>query len=704
MTDTNTREKPQSRRDAAAHRRRAASDFRGDIQGLRAIAVGAVVIYHLWPNALPGGFVGVDVFFVISGFLITGHLLRHPPRSMRDVFSFWARRIKRLLPASLLVLLAAAIGSYLWAPSSTWTETAQQIVASALYVENWQLASSSVDYLAAGDAPSPVQHFWSLSVEEQFYFVWPLLFAAVALLVRRGKQRLLWYFLLVSTVVVVFFAFSAWFTAVEPAAAYFITPTRMWELAAGGVVAAMARSGRFVNIPRTGLLAWVGLAMLLFSVFWINGTMPFPGTVALLPVVGTMLMIFAGDARRLSPSALLSARPMRFIGDISYAVYLWHWPLIVLAPGITGTLGWLDKVLILAASLLLGWLSTRFFEPIFRRGAFWKPIGRTFLAAAIAMAVVVASGVALGFAAERERVASEAAVQSAISGGVECFGAAALPTSVGGPGDCDITGAELLLDPIAAEDDKSDAYADGCWAWGDFSTRPSCTYGDGTKNIALVGNSHAGHWLAPLQELAKTRGWTITTFLLDRCNGTVTVPLDFDTSAKTAGCADYARYVEERTTSGEFDAVIVSERQSAAIKGKSFDDSEGELVESQKEMLQAWKSADVPALVIRDTPFPGAEEKVIPDCVAADLDDLTACDAPASAWEWMDPLATAAESFPDSAAVLDPTPWFCPDGQCHAVIGGVVVYFDGSHITSTYARTLTPYIARFLDERPALGI
>ncbi|MBL3687227.1 acyltransferase [Leucobacter zeae] len=683
---------------------RPASAFRGDIQGLRALAVGMVVVYHLWPTRLPGGFAGVDVFFVISGFLITGHLLRRVPERPRDLVEFWARRIRRLLPASLLVLLATIIGAFLLAPSSMWTTTAQQAVAAVFYVSNWQLATESVDYLAADTAASAVQHFWSLGVEEQFYLVWPVLFLLVGRLVaRRGGNRA-WFAVLVLTVVLASFCYGLWLTFAEPAAAYFVTPARIWELGVGGLVAIGAARGLHGRIPARGALAWLGLGLIVLSAFWLSPTMPFPGYAALLPVAGTALVLGCGSETRGSPARLLSSAPARFIGDHSYAIYLWHWPLIVLAPGISGTLGPLDRGLLLVATLALAWLTSTYVEPVFRSGAYWRPLSRTYVGALIAMLVVAGAGAGLWAHAEQVRGTAQARIAALAESGAPCVGAAALPTSAGGPGGCDITGDDLTLNPVAAQTDKSVAYDDRCWSSGDFAQRPTCTYGDGAIDVALVGNSHAGHWLGPLTDLAEARGWTITTFLIDRCNGTVTTPLAFDTEAKTAGCQEYAEYVRERTTGGEFDAVIVSQRQSVEVAGGTWETTERPMIDAQAEMLRAWDDAGLSVMVIRDTPYPGKQDVIVPDCVAAHLSDPTACDGTTEEWHWMDPLAEAADGFSASTAVLDPTEWICPEGTCRAVIGGMITYFDGSHLTDTYARTLAPSINRWLDEHPELRL
>ena len=216
--------------------------FRHDIQGLRAVAVVLVLAYHLWPAGVTGGFVGVDVFFVISGFLITAHLLEHPPTRSRDLLEFWGRRVRRLLPAAFLVLAATAIASRIFVPDTRWAANAGEIMASAFYVQNWVLAGNSVDYLAAADPPTPVQHYWSLSVEEQFYVVWPILILAIfwfAAKSRLGPLAVTRVAMLAVVGISLFVSIAA--TATEPASAYFITPTRVWELAAGGFVARVSR-------------------------------------------------------------------------------------------------------------------------------------------------------------------------------------------------------------------------------------------------------------------------------------------------------------------------------------------------------------------------------------------------------------------------------------------------------------------------------
>ena len=547
------------------------SGFRSDIQGLRALAVGIVLLYHLWPTTFDGGFVGVDIFFVISGFLITSHLIKKPPRSWGDIASFWARRIKRLLPASLLVLFVVGVATFLVAPQSIWADTGRQIVSAALYVVNWDFAISSVDYLAADNAPSPVQHFWSLSVEEQFYFVWPMIIGLAFLLgAKFGRSKRIVGF----TVLGIFlasFVFSAWYTFAEPAMAYFITPTRMWELASGGLIAVFVTFVRTERLPFSSLLGWIGLAGIVVGTFVIRSDMPFPGFVALVPVVSTALVILADSRGPRSVLPLLSLRPIRFLGDISYSVYLWHWPLIVLVPylsvkvGGSETLGFTSKIVIIIVSILAAWASTTWVENRFRKTAVLSGSAKAFGFAVIAMVIVSTLGVSQVTIANRIVEQNEDSLQSKLADPDSCLGAGILLPSAKDNPNCENMDS-LQMEPAAAKKDKSKAYADGCWASAPYASKPECTYGHGSKHIALVGNSHAGHWLPTLEKLADKNDWTITTFLASNCSIS-TLPQELSTPDETKGCQDYADWVVDRTTEGGFDAVITSERQSTPLQG-----------------------------------------------------------------------------------------------------------------------------------------
>ncbi|SDS78151.1 Peptidoglycan/LPS O-acetylase OafA/YrhL, contains acyltransferase and SGNH-hydrolase domains [Brevibacterium sandarakinum] len=672
------------------------SGFRKDIQGLRAIAVGIVVLYHLWPNRLPGGFIGVDVFLVISGYLITTHLISRPPRTISDVVDFWGRRIRRLLPASLLVLATTGVATFFFAPESIWADTGRQLLTSAFYVVNWEFASSSVDYLESNNAPSPVQHFWSLSVEEQFYFVWPVI---IGLAVAFGLALRRVHTVVASTVVLIFVAsliFSVWYTGVQPAAAYFITPTRMWELAAGGLVALFVTYLRPGRHRWSSVLAWVGVVGIILGSFFITPDMPFPGIIAMVPVASTMLIIVADCRGPRSPLPLLSLRPAQFLGNISYSVYLWHWPLIVLVPYVSDNLGRLDKALIIVVAVLLAWASTEMVEKRFRAGPWLRTRVRTFGLAAVGMVLVGGLGLSQMWASQAIIDEGTDTLQSALADPQICVGAEALdPAAAGKPGCSEAD--SLLMDPAAAETDKSNAYADGCWSNIPFDKRPTCTYGDGETQVALIGNSHAGHWLPALEKLAEKNDWTITTFLISRC--TVSTEFQsFDTNAKSQACRDYTDWTMEQTTSGKYDSIVTSERQSVPLRDQTWEETETNAPGGYTEPLKQWSDAGLDILVIRDTPFPGTAKKDIPDCVAANEDDLSQCEGTPESWYWMDPLAETAKSMErDNIAVIDPQAWVCPEGTCRPAIGGVITYFDDSHITATYAQTLAPLLGEAID-------
>lgn len=672
--------------------------FRLDIQGLRAIAVGLVVIYHFLPGSITGGFVGVDVFFVISGYLITSHLIKHPPRKPKEFGNFWLRRIKRLIPAAMLVLVTTVAAVRLLTPESFWRENTFQAIASAFYSQNWYLLATSVDYLAEDNAPTAVQHYWSLAVEEQFYLLWPLCIGALWWFAVKKKFVPTRFVLLgVSLLVVVSLAYSMYLTSVDPGVAYFSTFTRAWELALGAVVALVPapRKG-FSSSPLAAAIAWIGIAGVLGAGIAYDTATPFPGYQAALPVVGTALVIWVAASSRYSPTPLLASKPFEFIGDRSYSIYLWHWPIIVLLPFVSGTVGRLDLMAATVVTLVLSMLTKKYVEDAFRKTLDVSRLVTPLRFLVVSTATVALLAGAVATEAYYRGEADSVSLAAAAGGNVPCFGAKALSDLDGACGYDAST--ELTLSPALAKEDKSSAYSDGCWSSEPYGNKPTCSYGTGKTKVALVGNSHAGHWLPPLQKMADEKDWTITTFLVSRCNPT-DAKLKFDAEIKSEGCAEYGKWVLEQTSHGQFDLIITSERQSVAVAGYSNATTEEPARLGYESYLRKWGSANTPIVVIRDTPFPGATLKNIPDCVATASDANAECSGSPDKWQLMDPLAdAAAQGKHDNVVVVDPTRYFCQDDICPAVIGGVVVYFDASHITATYAETLTPFLSKDLDK------
>ncbi len=681
--------------------------LRGDIQGLRALAVTLVVLFHLWPNRLSGGYIGVDVFFVISGFLITSHLVSRPPRNLAGIGEFWARRIRRLLPASFLVLGVTAIASRLLAPETQWASTARDLRAATLYVLNWRLAENSVDYLAADDAPSPAQHFWSLSVEEQFYIGWPIIIAllvALAVTLKVSRRTILLTGMIAVTAAS--FAWSVHQANVSPASGYFVTTTRIWELGVGGILATAVglRGGRSAS-PRLGsgplraAIMVVAAAAICWAAYTYSGATPFPGWRAAIPVLGTVVLIGIGSAVRPTlPDRLLTLPPARFLGDISYSVYLWHWPMIVLLPYVSGgELGLLDKLTIIAATLVLSTLTKKYVEDRFRSpGAGWRaPTLRTVGLAAAGMAVLVAGmSVQLAEVDHREE-ASLSAVADALADGGPCVGANAMAPSR----DCPVTRTgKVVPDPSIAINDISDVYARDCRESPPYAGLRTCTYGDpnGKVDIAVVGNSHMIHWMPAIDRIAKASGWKVTTYLLSMCSPNHTRNV-WSSKETGDGCHAWGQRLLKAVDEHPYDLVVMSNSSGGRAEG----------ADNRAESIKLWTKGyeryigDIvksgsPVMVIRDTPFPKATDIVVPDCVAEHRDDLTKCSGARGTWLRDDPLADAAKQV-TGASVADLTDYLCTVKTCPGVIGGIIVYFDAYHLTATYSQSLAPYLATPLE-------
>jgi peptidoglycan/LPS O-acetylase OafA/YrhL len=337
--------------------------FRPEIEGLRAVAAILVATFHIWLGRVSGG---VDVFFVVSGFLITTGLLSQIDRHGTPQFAaFWGRLVNRLLPPALLVLLVVVVASVVLLPESRWKETIKEVAASAIYVENWLLATSSVDYLQQSKVAGPVQHFWALSTQGQFYLMWPLLFAAFAFVARRMKgdlRRLAAVGLF--SVFAISLAYSVWLTQRNQPVAYFVTTTRVWEFAVGGLLAIFIT--RIALPPYARLLAgWAGLALILSCGLVLQVSRVFPGYAALWPVLGGGLVVLAGtSASRFGVDRFLGSAPMIYLGGISYGVYLWHFPILEFYRTYTtpGPVALLPGACIIAASLVLAALTHRFVE------------------------------------------------------------------------------------------------------------------------------------------------------------------------------------------------------------------------------------------------------------------------------------------------------------------------------------------------------
>ncbi|HEY1134205.1 MAG TPA: acyltransferase family protein [Nocardioides sp.] len=672
-------------------------DLRPDIQGLRTVAVGSVLLYHLWPNRLTGGFVGVDVFFVISGFLIGAHLLKELESTGRiHLGRFWARRAKRLLPASLLVLLVVTVAAHVIMPLSERADVLGEVVGSAFYVQNWVLANEAVDYLAAAESPSPIQHYWTLSTEEQFYILLPLILATLALALRRTRVPRRAVVLPVLLVLAgSSLAYSVHLTTSEPGIAYFSTWTRAWEFLAGVLFAAVAP-----RLPRwlREILGWAGAAAVLVTVLTYTGETAFPGYAAALPVLGTVALLAAADA---GPVALASRfRPVTWIGDLSYAIYLWHWPLIVLLPYVTGEpLRTLDKVGIALVTVLLAWVSTRFIEdPVRfspkllggRRPA--RVVGAWMLAVTCVVAGSAFGGIRYAEHRQDELIAEANALLA--SADFRCLGAGQIVNA----DECDDFGDVIVPDPsVAGRDDYNDVR---CWAPYGVSDPQLCSLPlegaapeppeDGEPlRVLAVGDSHNNVFLPAYEQLQEDFGWQIDVTGRAGCSWS-TVPQGNSVGARRDECNLWKQNVADLLADSDpYDLIITTSLQSGFLAEPV--DGETQEETTVRGLREAWESQierGAVVVAIQDNPLMDVD---VVQCVEREgMRAVERCaQAPSEAFTGYDAIAPAVEQTPGSALV-SMRDLLCEEESCSPVIGNVAVYRDFSHLTATFVRTLTP--------------
>ncbi len=670
--------------------------FRPDVEGLRAVAVGLVLWFHAGLAGLPGGFAGVDVFFVISGFLITGLLVREVEATGRvSLPRFYARRARRILPAAGLVLGATTLLTWAALPVTRWRDAGGDVAAAAGYVVNWRFASRAVDYLAEDATPSPVQHFWSLAVEEQYYLLWPALLLLLAVLVRRRSlpvRPVVAGGLLL--VVVPSLAWSVEATSREPAAAYFTTTTRLWELGVGALVAVGA--GLWPRMPRplAAGVGWAGLATVVVGAALQTTSTPWPGLAALVPTLGTAAVVVGGFAAGpAGPVAVLGSRPMVWVGGLSYSLYLWHWPLLVAATARFGDLGPGRGLLVVLVALIPAWLTSRYVENPLRRS---RALGRSPRLALSVGANVSLAGVACGLALVLGALSTVPDAPTQARGGA-ALGRGASPT-VGtlSPRSATPSG-PVTPDPLRATEDVPRAYRDGCQGGVEDDAVTSCRYGPGARGrgdtVALVGDSKVLQWLPAFLRLGRSRGWEVVTYTKSACAwAAATVVTD---GQAYASCTTWSRSVLDRLTGPDRpDLVVTSSVHGSALDGGGRQATSA-LVTGYARYWRALGDAGVPVLALSDSPNPGSR---VYECVAGHRDDYArACTYPYHRSPGTDALAEAARRVP-SARLADLDPWVCPgEDRCPPVVGGVLVNRQGSHVTATYAASLAPVVGRVVS-------
>ncbi|GAB3604693.1 acyltransferase family protein [Conyzicola nivalis] len=666
--------------------RASATPKRGDIQGLRAVAVVAVVVYHYFPAVIPGGFVGVDVFFVISGFLITLLLIKEIDLTGRiSMRSFYARRLRRLLPASLTVT-AATVGAalVLFGPLQK-ANVLEDAAWSTAYLANFHLAQSPDGYFANSD-PSLFMHFWSLAVEEQYYLVWPAVLLVVALLAKR-RWRLVAPVVLASALVVSLGA-SVALTASGSNDAYYSLGTRAWELAIGGAVAFLVfLVKRQPSAVVTSVAAAIGIVAIFSSALIFSDLTPFPSWTAAVPTVGTALVIWAGSYHHEGIASGLGVPPLRFIGDISYSLYLWHWPVLTFGVAIVGFSN-PAKLALLAVSALL---SVATYYGIERRGAR--------LGISLPPARVVVIGIASTLTVVLSLIAATASFPTtggpavAVGGPVRVSAAVHESTIVfDKPVDIVSPGwlpqnVEPTLEALPA--DLADVFL-GCMG----ITAATCVGGDpnGDTTVVLAGDSQAGHWWPAGDQAARENGWKLFGVAKSGCPLAEVPVTATQEEVESPGCSVWRSEAVARIEAIDPDLILFANRGYGYGVEDPLNMSDSEISEWEVGVSPIARSLASIAPLVYFGRFPESADD-IGDCLYRNLKSVDNCATPIDiALPPADRERDIATAASVDAVYFDPSTLVCTD-VCPVVDRNRIIYRDSGHFNASYSQRLSPAFA-----------
>lgn len=647
--------------------------FRPEIEGLRAVAAFLVAVYHIWLGRVSGG---VDVFFVVSGFLITASLLsRYRRHGNVHFFDFMFGLFKRLFPAAFFVLATVTITSYFLLPAVRWTQTVDELLASALYFQNWELALSAVDYLDASNDKSPVQHFWAMSIQAQFYVIW---FGLVTLAILYTKRRAgadirIPLRTLFIGVFVPSFAYSVWMTQYNQPWAYFDTFTRVWEFSLGGLLYLTIERIRLQPLVAT-ILGWVGLITLVSVGIILDVGGAFPGYVALLPTLAAVSILVAGEnGGAYGVQRLLGSKPLVKLGSLSYGFYLWHWPLLTFYYVVKGTnsVTLIDGVGIILFALLLSYGTTRLVERPVRT---LKTDTNTHPKVVTALLAFMLPVIVMNMTWQHQIEANEQQ-QALLSASPEYPGAlvftkayADTPERPYIPFDTDIV------------NDRSIPFWDGCHVGVKETDIVTCDYGEieqPTYTVALVGGSHSSHWHPALDTFIKEERIRLINMTKSACRFSAT-PTDHYPE-----CTEWNAKIIEAIVEADVDLVVtmadIGHQESIGVP------------DGYVEHFRALEAQDIPVFAIRDTPF---FDRKIPACLAEYGRDADACSVerektlPAvSDWENL-------KDKPSNVHYYDYSDYICEETVCRPVIGNIVGYVDSNHMTKSFNETLGPLVRR----------
>lgn len=676
---------------------------REDIEGVRALAVLAVLLFHAGIEQVSGGYVGVDVFFVVSGYLITSLLLIERTGSGRiSLSSFYSRRIRRILPVSALVAVTTLVAGWVWLEPIRIRGLTTDLLAVGSFSSNLVFANRGADYLQSALPPSALQHYWSLAVEEQFYMVWPVL-VAVACLGVTGARMLRVRIGVVSAVVTVA-SFTACMRLMQTSQpwAFFSPHTRAFELSIGALFAVLpvtvARRARSVDAT----LAWVGLVVVVWCVATFDENTRFPGPWAIVPAAATAFVLRGGDAVGWAPVALLRLAPFQWLGSRSYSAYLWHWPiLIIAAPAIGRDLTVGEGLACTAIALGLSEFSYRFVENPVRRNVAIRGVRAAVLAVGL---IAVVSGTAvvarnnppeMAYAPEATTPTIPVTVPAPTT---TVPGMAELPAKTGPNGmivqAAKTTGLPANITPSlqSALLDKPVIYSNRCHA-GFGRTEPlRCVYGDPESRtvVALYGDSHAAQWFPAFEKIAIKRKWRLMIYTKSGCP-----PVELLTYNRIIGrtypeCIEWRRQVIEamRTEGVQVAFVAYFQRSLDAATRKPFWQKQWR--DALRGTYATLKSAGIQPVVLEDTPY---LDQMIPACLSRNYTAVDRC-SPTVGNAYRDDIASMMDDFDaEGENVLWVRQWFCAETVCPTIVGNLLVYRDDNHMTVTYAS----YIAPLLD-------
>ncbi|WP_374023032.1 acyltransferase family protein [Mycobacterium sp. HNNTM2301] len=694
--------------------------FRPDIEGLRAVAVVAVVLYHAGIPGITGGYIGVDVFFVISGFLITGLLFREVTSTGTVALGrFYGARARRLLPAAAVVGVLTAIGAAVVLPPLQARSVFLDGIASALYVGNYRFATQGTDYLTP-HLESPFQHYWSLGVEEQFYLAWPVLIIGTAWLVRRvpAPRGATPYAVVLGLVAAMSLAAAVLCSRTSPSWAFFSLPTRAWELAAGGLLALSIQYWRHLSLRTASIAGWGGLALIVLTCTQLDARTPYPGTAALLPVLGTALVIGGGSATRGLGAGRLLCRPaMRAIGRISYSWYLWHWPVLLLMPALLGEPAGLPaRLTATAVSAGLAIITLHLVENPGRFAAALRRSARASLAVAGAASAVAACAcvlllnvvpVPVGHGAAVPRANIVAATPSAaptVSAPEAAVRAAFAQARAAVAASANLKAVPANLDPPLAKApaDKAAVFVNGCVrSWREVGQN-ECATGDlaSPTRVTLIGDSHAAMWDPAFAQVAEGRHWRLETL------AKVTCPIqDLHIVSPYLGreyteCEQWRGQVMDRVAAEHPRLVVVdmSRRYAADFGFTSYDPA---WIDTLGRTVARLRGTGAAVLVLGPAPDP---QSSLPTCLSAHLDDAGACTPTRSAAVNDDGIAAErAATTAGGGQYADLTDLFCTPERCPMVVGNTLVFRDDNHVTTEYAQLLAPVMGALADRALAGG-